>query len=164
MDVLSAAMEAAAAAEAASSAPSSVASSPRAGSPTNSTSTKDGTAGGGSSSANKAVAEIHEARLLAAATAASAVTGGGPAVPAVSQAIRDAHAKLEAQAEDIRNGQCGWSVCFTTKRHVYKIIKLGRIVELRVCKRFTCSFLGISAFCEIGQAHSIRALSRDRGC
>lgn len=107
MDVLSAAMEAAAAADAASSAPSSVTSSPRPGSPANSTSTKDGAAGGSSNSTNKAETEIHEARLLVAATAAAAVTGGGPAVPAVSQAIRDAHAKLEAQAEDIRNGQCG---------------------------------------------------------
>lgn len=119
MDVLSAATEtvanadaiAAAAATLSVAAASSVASSPRASSPTNSTSTRDGAGGGGAVSRPDG-SEMDEEdtpsmRSRESSSAMATVVPVAATVPVagISPAIREAHAKLEAQAEDIRNGE-----------------------------------------------------------
>lgn len=128
MDVLSAATEtvanadamaaaaatlSVAAASASAASTSSGVSSPRPASPATSTSTK-----GGGSRADGSEMDEDDARssrsldssstAAAAAAAMSAVAAAAAAAtpaPSLSPAVRDEHAKLEAQAEDIRNGE-----------------------------------------------------------
>eukprot|EP00904_Undaria_pinnatifida_P011152 jgi/Undpi1/7167/HiC_scaffold_22.g09641.m1 len=128
MDVLSAATEevanadaiaaaaatlSVAAAAAAAAGTSSTSSSPRPSSPANSTSTKDGLGGGGGCGSRAEGSEMDEddtpySRSRESSSATAPVIPPAvviAAAPGISPAQREAHAKLEAQADDIRSGK-----------------------------------------------------------